>query len=585
MNGSGDSSQSGSSRRDISREDTRRAVPAVPLREGSGTDSLNPEVHRDSLRRLSWLAFIYSLTYIAVEGFGFFTHEHAEGVHSWTEHLPNLVPIAIGFLVAWAARAGKISPRMFPKVLVVFQLVSTFGIILSMWGWETRVRRRHERVARIGGADPDLFLGRLRDRGDRAHQHGRCELDRGVAPDRAPGASSLSSPDGLRILDERRDPAVLRLALGLRARGSARGRVDGHGASCSSCPCRSSSARESPSWVPGWCTGSRASSPTRARWEATASRKSSDEGGMGEVWRARHQLLARPAAIKLIRAEAVGGTDLSLARTALARFEREAQATSMLRLSAHDRDLRFRRDRGRELLLRHGAARRDGLPPLVERHGPIPANRAVYLLGQVCHSLADAHATGLIHRDIKPANLFTCRRGREDDFVKVLDFGLVKETARPVDVHLTAEGTTTGTPAFMAPEAVYGSDRVDARSDLYALGCIAYWLVTGKLVFEGDTPIRTLLGHLNEAPARPSTRTTQPLPPRFEQVIMECLEKDPAKRPPSAEVLHQRLDESLEGMPRWTVRDAREWWARIREKTARSQPDAPTAPPAEVIPT
>jgi eukaryotic-like serine/threonine-protein kinase len=584
MNGFGDSSQSGSSRRDVSQEDTRRAVPAVPLREGSGTDSLNPEVHRDSLRRLSWLALIYSLTYIAVESYSLLTHEHVAGVHSMTEHIPNLIPITIGFLVAWASRAGKVSPRMFPKVLVLFQLVSTIGIILGMWGWEARVATGMREIAAIGGADPGLFLGRLRDRG-----------------------ISLISVEGVNWVGVWL--LIVPLVLPLSPRQTAFGSL----ASAAMLP------------LYGWLSVLVNGAPPEVEWMVTRlmldlsvpvficagiailgsrvvyglTRQLSDarqmgsyrleeklgEGGMGEVWRARHQLLARPAAIKLIRAEAVGGTDLTLARTALARFEREAQATSMLG-SPHTIEIY---DFGvtesgsfyyvMELL--------DGMDfrTLVERHGTIPANRAVYLLGQVCHSLADAHATGLIHRDIKPANIFTCRRGREDDFVKVLDFGLVKETARPVDVHLTAEGTTTGTPAFMAPEAVYGADRVDARSDLYAVGCIAYWLVTGKLVFEGDTPIRTLLGHLNEAPARPSTRTSQPLPPRFEQVIMECLEKDPAKRPSSAEVLHQRLDESLEGMPRWTVREAREWWARVREKTARSQPDAPTAPPAEVIKT
>jgi serine/threonine protein kinase len=306
---------------------------------------------------------------------------------------------------------------------------------------------------------------------------------------------------------------------------------------------------------------------------------------MGEVWRAKHRLLARPAAIKLIRTEAVAGGDPAAAQTALARFEREAQATSMLG-SPHTIEIY---DFG---VTENGAfyyvmELLDGmdLRTLIDRHGPIAPNRTVFLLTQVCHSLADAHANGLIHRDIKPANIFTCRRGRDDDFVKVLDFGLVKETARQAkDVHLTVEGTTTGTPAFMAPEAVYGADRVDARSDLYALGCIAYWLVTGKLVFEGDTPIRMLLGHLNDPPPRPSTRTSQPLPPRFEQVILDCLEKDPGKRPDSADALSQRLEESLEG-PRWTARDAREWWRQVRHEAVRhgAVPPSPGTPRDEEI--
>ncbi|HET9939765.1 MAG TPA: serine/threonine-protein kinase, partial [Candidatus Eisenbacteria bacterium] len=212
---------------------------------------------------------------------------------------------------------------------------------------------------------------------------------------------------------------------------------------------------------------------------------------------------------------------------------------------------------------------------LIERHGPVPVHRAVHLLAQACHSLADAHESGLIHRDVKPANIFACRRGREEDFVKVLDFGLVKHAdSKTVDVQLTAEGTTTGTPAFMAPEAVYEADRMDARSDLYALGCVGYWLVTGRLVFERDTPIQTLLSHLNDTPVPPSKRATQPIPEQFDRVILDCLEKDPAKRPESAETLGKRLQRSLGAMDPWTVDDARAWWERVRHGSgeARSSP-------------
>jgi serine/threonine-protein kinase len=220
----------------------------------------------------------------------------------------------------------------------------------------------------------------------------------------------------------------------------------------------------------------------------------------------------------------------------------------------------------------------DGLDlrTLVERHGPIPPNRAVHLLTQTCHSLADAHESGLIHRDVKPANIFACRRGREEDFVKVLDFGLVKHAdSRAADVQLTTEGTTTGTPAFMAPEAVYEADRMDARSDLYALGCVGYWLVTGRLVFERDTPIQTLLSHLNDKPVAPSKRATQPIPEEFDRAILDCLEKDPARRPASAEELGKRLQGCLGTMAPWTVDDARAWWTGVR-LTSR-EPESPKA--------
>lgn len=542
-----------------------RALPAVALREGSGTDSVAPEVHHDSLRRLSWLALIYSLTYIAVDGYSMLTHDHS-GRHTYLEHIQCVVPISIGFLVAWASRTHRISTRLYPKVLVAFQLVSSLGIMMGAWGWETRTAEGLRQLAAISGAEPpELFLARLKEHGVML-----------VSNENVPWI-------GVWIL-------IVPLVLPLSPRQTAFGSL----VSATILPVYLMSsvwANGAPPEVEWWmwralidlsvptyiCAGiailgsrvvyglTRQLSDAR-RLGSYRLEERLGEGGMGEVWKAKHRLLARPAAIKLIRNEALGGSDPEAARTALARFEREAQATAMLgsphTIEIYDFGVT---ETGRfyyvmELL--------DGmdLRTLIERHGPVPANRAVHLLRQVCHSLEDAHANGLIHRDIKPANIFSCRRGRDDDFVKVLDFGLVKETAAPKDVHLTAEGTTTGTPAFMAPEAVYGADRVDARSDLYAVGCIAYWLVTGKLVFEGDTPIRMLLGHLNDPPPRPSTRTSQPLPAKFEQVILDCLQKEPAKRPESADALARRLEDSLEGLPRWTTRDAREWWRSARER-------------------
>src|SRR5262249_2127401 len=187
------------------------------------------------------------------------------------------------------------------------------------------------------------------------------------------------------------------------------------------------------------------------------------------------------------------------------------------------------------------------LEKLVTRFGPMPAERAIHILKQVCLSLADAHQNGLIHRDVKPSNIFVnrlaaviapgrehCRRcgcAAELDFVKVVDFGLVKLSHPPgaqSSLHLTAMGAPSGTPAYMAPEIVLGEAEFDHRVDLYSLGCVGYWLLPGNLVFEGDTAMKVMLQHAHAAPARPSTRTELAIPAAFEELIMACLEKDPA---------------------------------------------------------
>src|SRR5437879_4337405 len=167
------------------------------------------------------------------------------------------------------------------------------------------------------------------------------------------------------------------------------------------------------------------------------------------------------------------------------------------------------------------------LESLVREFGPMPADRAMFLLRQICHSLADAHARGLVHRDIKPANVYVCRMGLEYDFVKVLDFGLVK-FADPTSLQqsmMTVEHTTTGTPAYMAPELILGERNVDCRADVYALGCVAYYLLTGQLVFEADTPMKMFLHHVQTMPVPPSQRVEVRIPPELDEMVMACLEK------------------------------------------------------------
>ena len=203
----------------------------------------------------------------------------------------------------------------------------------------------------------------------------------------------------------------------------------------------------------------------------------------------------------------------------------------------------------------------------MDRFGPVPPERAVYLLRQVCDSLMEAHEHDLIHRDIKPANICLCRQGRPVDFVKVLDFGLVRPRKEygPGDVKLTAEHEASGTPAYMAPEQAL-NDPVDGRTDIYAVGCVAYWLITGQLVFPCDSPMTMMAHHLNKEPIPPSQRTELGIPEALDAVILSCLEKDPSRRPQNAEQLDAMLS-ACETEQLWTQERARDWWA-IHEPTA-----------------
>lgn len=285
-------------------------------------------------------------------------------------------------------------------------------------------------------------------------------------------------------------------------------------------------------------------------------------GSMGEVWRAKHRMLTRPAAIKFIRPEVLGASSESDRKMALARFQREAQTIAAMR-SPHTIDLY---DFGvsddgafyyvMELL--------DGmdLDALVRRFGPVSSQRTIHFLSQICDSLAEAHEHGLIHRDVKPANVYACRYGRKVDFIKVLDFGLVKPR-RPLeegDPLVTAESVASGTPAYMAPEQVLGDRPVDARTDMYAVGCLGYWLLTGHLVFEGETVIKVLMDHAQTRPVPPSERAELDIPKTLDEVIMSCLEKDPADRPQDADALVERLA-SCSTAKSWTAESARSWWS------------------------
>ncbi len=284
------------------------------------------------------------------------------------------------------------------------------------------------------------------------------------------------------------------------------------------------------------------------------------KGGMGEVWRASHQMLARAAAIKLIKADVIAGGSARQANVSLKRFRREADVIAGLQ-SPHTvylYDFGTARD-GRwyyvmELL--------DGisLQELVTNFGPVPASRMIAIVSQTCESLEEAHQQGLVHRDLKPSNVMVCKLGLQHDFVKVLDFGLAKFVG-PVDVtQLTMEGTAAGTPGYMAPEIALGRADVDVRADVYAVGCIAYFLLTGTMVFPDDNPMSMALKHVQETPDPPSQRTEMPIPPAVERVVMQCLEKKAADRPVSAREI-ARLFAACD-VPAWTEEDAAAWWER-----------------------
>ncbi len=259
------------------------------------------------------------------------------------------------------------------------------------------------------------------------------------------------------------------------------------------------------------------------------------EGGMGEVWRASHRLLAREAAVKLIRSDLLA--DGKSGETARARFEREARVIASLRspytIQLYDYGV------GSDGTLYYVMELLDGvdLETLVEREGPLDAERVVSIARQACRSLGEAHAAGLVHRDIKPANLFVCGDG---DHVKVLDFGLVRERLAPNGESLTQNDVIVGTPAYMAPEIALGA-KPDGRADLYALGCVMYYLLTGRRVFDVGGAIEAAVAHATRSPVPPRERTDRAIPPALEALVLRCLEKDPARRPAGAGELEDLL--------------------------------------------
>jgi serine/threonine-protein kinase len=510
----------------------------------SGFRALDSEGQRRSSRNLAVVAGVYATVYAVAFLTGWLLHVSSVRAWHWPAARDSLVTLAsIGLSILTAKRCWKCdAPAEFVRTAQIYAVVAAFGIAIHFWGWQR-----------------DILEATVSERSDVSWV--------GIWILAFPAIVTLDPARILRtsLLCALTVPAVA--GASLAASGIPENTV-GFGQ-------REAAVAIAQVTIPALiCAGiavftahhvfglAREASEARQLGSYRLVEKLG-AGGMGEVWSAEHRLLARPAAIKLIRSDVLTsrpeGTE---AETARRRFEREAQATAFL-TSPHTVELY---DFGvtpdgtfyyvMELL--QGL----DLKTLVERDGPVTPARAIRFLRQACHSLADAHQAGMIHRDVKPANLFTCRRGLEYDFLKALDFGLVKEAGPSEErgTQLTMDGVASGTPAFMAPEMAVNRPPIDGRADLYALGCVAYWLLTGRLVFEAATAMAMVVRHVKDEPVPPSSRSEHEIDPELERIILDCLAKDPDARPRSAQELSERLAAVERRIGEWSPARAERWW-------------------------
>ncbi len=518
-------------RRKSGRSTSAGPATSRPMRE------LPPDLLLEASRRLQILALIFAVCFFMANFFpALLAGVFGELMSSFKAWGPGTISIVVGLTVFALARNPRIPPRRLMDIGLVFSVFGSYGIAVAQY---------------LGPfSQPDITLDQLAMFG-----LSWVAVWMVVVPIMIPNLPRKT------LLATLGSASAVPVTIGLILRYTASGLVVAPMAFFLNVifPYLLCGAM---TYAAARIVGRLGSEVTRARemgsYELT---EMLGRGGMGEVWRAQHRMLARPAAIKLVRPEVLGAADTDASRVALKRFAREAQATATMRsphtIGLYDFGIT---DDGTfyyvmELL--------DGfdLESLVQRFGPLEPERVVHLLTQACHSLGEAHECGLIHRDIKPANIYVCRHGREVDFVKVLDFGLVKtqQETRTPDPALTAANVAGGTPTFMAPEQALGTHPVDGRTDIYALGCVGYWLLTGQLVFTGETAIQTIMQHVNAVPEPPSVRTELPIPPALDRLILSCLEKEPEHRPANADQLAEMLA-TCDTEDNWTRERAQRWW-------------------------
>jgi serine/threonine-protein kinase len=294
-------------------------------------------------------------------------------------------------------------------------------------------------------------------------------------------------------------------------------------------------------------------------------------GGMGDVFLAEHRMLKRPCAVKLIRAERAGDAHT------LARFEREVRATA--RLSHWNTILIFDYGRNDDGTFYYAMEYLPGssLDILIRRYGPMPAARVIYLLRQACDALHEAHEAGLVHRDIKPANLFAAYRGGRYDVTKLLDFGLVKTLQGNDGLQLSREDTVAGSPLYIAPEQVLHNKPPDRRADIYSLGAVAYYLLTGHPPFMGETAMEVMIAHTRD-PVVPPSRIQPGVPADLEEVLLRCLAKQPEDRYPDTPSLAGALAACADAAG-WSPERAAEWWQAHAEALHGGSYDAPAPAP------
>ncbi|NNF05841.1 MAG: serine/threonine protein kinase [Candidatus Eisenbacteria bacterium] len=541
----------------------------TPLNSSSGFSALDSQARSQTYRNLAAAAYVYAAVYFVAFWSGWLTSSKIRDERfamPEAEYIfGSIFGIGLGLFVGWKARQRHLPVASFTLIAQLFLILSCLGIAFGAWKWQ------------FHAFDPSF---------DGVHWVGVWIIS---------FAATVTLPPRMLFRSAFIGSICIPLIgiLSILAYG-----FPPHMEEALSFPTDLNAAGWSFFWqisatilVPIWiCIGIAYVIAARvfhlAKDASDARRLGSyqleeklGQGGMGEVWRASHKLLARPAAVKLIREQGVASPNGEHPSTVLKRFEREAQATAAL-TSPHTvqlYDFGIKEDGTfyyvMELL--HGL----DLRSLIERTGPVPPARALHFLRQACDSLADAHMHGMVHRDIKPGNLFTCRKGTNYDFIKILDFGLVKESGRSEkgNDQLTRQGVASGTPAFMAPEMALEKAEIDGRADIYALGCVGYWLLTGELVFTADSAVAMMLKHVSEKP-RPLSKVSElEIPESVESLIMDCLAKSPDDRPQSVMELGQRIEKAQQETGEWTAEHATSWWKlHLTEFTSPTKPSQET---------